>query len=84
MKVNIHPAKTNVSKLIAAVESGEEVVIARNGEPAANLALAETPKKSRRNILRSGIGKMWISPDFNSLETNAEIAALFEKTRDFD
>ena len=84
MEVNLHHAKTNLSKLIAAVESGEEVVVARNGKPAVKLVLAETPKKSRRNILRSGIGKMWISPDFNSLETNAEIAALFEKTRDFD
>ena len=84
MEVNVHHAKTNLSKLIAAVESGEEVVIARNGKPAVKLVLAETPKKSRRNIIGSGIGKIWISPDFDSPETNAEIADLFENTKDFD
>ena len=33
MKVNIHEAKTHFSKLVAAVEAGEKVVICRNGEP---------------------------------------------------
>ena len=31
--VNIHEAKTNLSKLIARAEAGEEIVIARGGEP---------------------------------------------------
>ena len=84
MEGNVHYAKANLSKLLAAVESGEEVVIARNGKPAVKLVLAETPKKSRRNILGSGMGKIWITPDFDSPETNAEIADLFENTKDFD
>ena len=33
MEVNVHHAKTHLSKLIAAAESGEEVIIARNGKP---------------------------------------------------
>jgi len=67
MEGNVHYAKANLSKLLAAVESGEEVVIARNGKPAVKLVLAEMPKKkSRRNIIGSGIGKIWISPDFDS------------------
>lgn len=33
MKLNIHEAKTHFSKLVAAVEAGEKVVICRNGEP---------------------------------------------------
>ena len=33
MKFNIHEAKTHFSKLVAAVEAGEKVVICRNGEP---------------------------------------------------
>ena len=70
MEVNVHHAKANLSKLLAAVESGEEVVIARNGKPAVKLVLAEMPKKkSRRNIIGSGIGKIWISPDFDSPDT---------------
>jgi prevent-host-death family protein len=84
MEVNIHHAKTNLSKLISAVETGEEVIIARNGKPAVRLVLVEQVKKSRKNILGSGIGKFWIAPDFNSPETNAEIAALFEASDDFE
>ena len=37
MIVNIHAAKTNLSKLIQRAEAGEEVVIARNGKPAVKL-----------------------------------------------
>lgn len=37
MHVSVHAAKTNLSKLIEAVERGERVVIARNGVPAAEL-----------------------------------------------
>jgi prevent-host-death family protein len=37
MKVNMHDAKTQLSELVAAAERGEDVVIARNGTPAAPL-----------------------------------------------
>jgi len=84
MEVNVHHAKTNLSKLIAAAESGEEVIIARNGKPAVKLVVVEPKKKSRRNILGSGIGKIWVSPDWDSPETNAEIAEMFNNTKDFD
>ena len=36
--VNVHEAKTHLSRLLAQVEAGEEVVIARNGKPVARLA----------------------------------------------
>ncbi len=35
--VNVHQAKTHLSRLLAQVEQGEEVVIARNGKPVARL-----------------------------------------------
>ena len=35
--VNVHEAKTHLSRLLADVEAGEEVVIARNGKPVAKL-----------------------------------------------
>ena len=34
---NVHEAKTHLSKLLAKVEAGEEVIIARNGKPVARL-----------------------------------------------
>jgi prevent-host-death family protein len=84
MEVNIHDAKTNLSKLIAAAESGEEVIIARNGKPAVKLVVVEPRKKSRRNIIGSGIGKIWVSPDWDSPATKAEIADMFNNTKDWD
>ncbi len=44
MQVSVHAAKTNLSKLIEAVERGERVVITRHGAPAAELVPA---RKSR-------------------------------------
>lgn len=35
--VNVHEAKTNLSRLLVQVEMGDEVIIARNGEPVARL-----------------------------------------------
>lgn len=85
MEVNIHHAKTNLSKLIAAAESGEEVIIARNGKPAVKLVPVKQPAaRSRREMWGSGIGKIWVSPDWDSKETNEEIAAMFLNTKDFE
>ena len=47
MQVTIHEAKTHLSKLIAAVERGEEVVIARRDQPVVRL-VKEEPKKPKR------------------------------------
>ncbi len=47
MEVNIYPAKAHLSKLIAAAEAGEEVIIARNGKPAVKLVLAVTEAESK-------------------------------------
>jgi prevent-host-death family protein len=41
--VNIHEAKTQFSKLIARVEAGEEIVIARDGTPVARLVAMGQP-----------------------------------------
>ena len=46
LTVNIHEAKTQFSKLIARVEAGEEIVIARDGAPVARLiAIRQVPSK---------------------------------------
>jgi prevent-host-death family protein len=68
--VNIHDAKTNLSSLIARVEAGEEVVIARAGKPVAKLVPVNSAKKrkkvlSRRTLSGSLKGKIWIGPDFD-------------------
>jgi prevent-host-death family protein len=45
--VNIHEAKTQFSKLIARVEAGEEIIIARDGEPVARLVAIRQPVGKR-------------------------------------
>lgn len=73
--VNIHKAKTELSRLIEAVESGEvaEIVIARNGKPAARLMPLEAPAKAKR----IGVAKWKFDIPPSDPEVDAEIAALF-------
>ena len=78
MEVNVHHAKTHLSKLIAA-ESGEEVIIARDGRPAVRLVLAEQQTKSRKGAFGAGKGQIWVSEDWDSAESNEEIARLFDE-----
>lgn len=79
MEVNIHHAKTNLSKLIAAAESGEEVIIARNGKPAVKIVrVAPAATKSRKQMLGSGIGRISIAEDTFSPGTDLQIQKLFE------
>jgi prevent-host-death family protein len=46
--VKIHEAKTNLSKLIARVEAGEEIVIARDDKPVVRMTAVEAPAKKKR------------------------------------
>lgn len=72
MQVNVHEAKTQLSRLLERAEAGEEVVIARNGRPVARLVAIERP---RREV---GFLKGWrIDPDWDSPETNKLIEEMF-------
>ena len=50
--VNVHEAKTTLSALLARVEAGEDVVIARNGRPVARLVAVPAPTRREPGILR--------------------------------
>jgi len=52
--VKIHEAKTNLSKLLARVEAGEEIVIARDDKPVARLA-AVAPARSTYEFADEGV-----------------------------
>jgi prevent-host-death family protein len=72
--VNMLDAKSNLSRLVQAVESGEtdEVVIARNGVPAARLVpIARCPTGQRIGVAR---GRFEVPDDIDG--SNAEVAAL--------
>jgi prevent-host-death family protein len=72
---NIHEAKTHLSRLIERLAAGEEIVIAKAGKPVAKLVPYVENKKPRR--AGSLKGKIWLAPDWDSDETNEEIARLF-------
>ena len=52
--VNVHQAKTQLSRLLAQVEAGEDVVIARRGEPVARLVGCKPQGKRRRPDILKG------------------------------
>jgi len=73
--VNMLEAKTNLSRLVEAVESGAEaeIVIARNGVPAARLVAVRQSRRGRR--LGAAKGKFTVPDDIDA--DNARIGALF-------
>ena len=73
--VNMHQAKTSLSRLVERALAGEEVIIARNGEPL--VKLVPVPKERKPRVPGRYKGKIWIAPDFEF--TDAEIEELFER-----
>jgi len=74
-QVNVHEAKTQLSRLLARVEAGEEVVIARDGKPVARL-VPVAPSTVRR-VPGEDAGKVWIADDFDA-PLPPEIQKYFE------
>jgi prevent-host-death family protein len=72
--VNMHRAKSTLSRLVERALAGEDVVIARNGEPL--VRLVPVPKTRKPRVPGRGKGRIWIGPDFEF--TDAEITELFE------
>ena len=46
-RVTVHEAKTNLSKLLVAVEAGEEILVCRGREPVAKLVPLEEARRKR-------------------------------------
>lgn len=79
MRVNVGQAKTDLSKLLARVEAGEDVEIARDGTPIARLVRIEPAVGPGTQFLAargSLAGKISISDDFELSE--AEIEAMLD------
>ncbi|MBM3599093.1 MAG: type II toxin-antitoxin system Phd/YefM family antitoxin [Alphaproteobacteria bacterium] len=60
--VNVHHAKTHLSRLLEQVAAGEDVVIAKSGKPVARLI----PFKPSEEPRRPGSMKIWIADDFDA------------------
>jgi prevent-host-death family protein len=73
-QVNLHEAKTNLSRLVERAAAGEEITIAKAGKPMARLVpLAIRPRRQAGTLA----GKFWVSEDWDSDEVNEEIAREF-------
>lgn len=74
-KINIHEAKTTLSRLVDRAAAGEEILIAKSGKPVAKLV----PLKERRKPRKKGClkGKIWIADDFDQPLPD-EVLAAFE------
>ena len=72
--MNIHQAKTHLSRLIERVETGEEIVIARAGRPVARLV----PFRARTSPRVPGAwrGRVHVAPDFD--QTDVTLLDAFE------
>lgn len=74
--MNVHEAKTHLSRLLLRVETGEEILISRAGRPIARLVPAR--KARRRRTPGRFAGKGRIADDFNA-PLPAEVLAAFLK-----
>jgi prevent-host-death family protein len=70
--VTIDAARTNLSKLLARVEAGEDIVIARGKAPVARLTPLRAPSAARRFGALKGI--VTVGPEFFEPMTDAELA----------
>ncbi|MFA6110583.1 MAG: type II toxin-antitoxin system Phd/YefM family antitoxin [Candidatus Latescibacterota bacterium] len=75
VQVNVHEAKTHLSRLLAKVAEGEEVVIASAGRPVARLIRWEEQRATRQ--LGRDEGLFEVPPDFDA-PLPAEVLRAFE------
>jgi prevent-host-death family protein len=77
MLVNVHEAKTHLSRLLDRAAAGEEIVIGRAGKPVARLV----PLADRQpRVFGALAGQVWISPDFDDIDD--DLIELFEGNDD--
>lgn len=73
--VNVHEAKTHLSRLLRRVAAGEEILIAKGGRPIARLVPISEP---RARELGSDRGLFRVPPDFDAPLPN-DVLADFER-----
>ena len=76
-QVNIHEAKTRLSQLVADVENGEVVVIARAGKPVVRI-IKEEPQRQVFREPGAMKGEFWFAPDYD--KADQEILEMFEES----
>ena len=75
--VNMHEAKTHLSRLVKAAANGEPFIIARTGKPVAKVVAVEAPGAESARRVGFMAGKFSVPEDFNRMGSD-ESEALFE------
>ena len=74
--VNIHEAKTHLSRLVEAAANGESFVIAKAGKPMVRVVAIDAPEAGAQRRLGFLAGQFTVPDDFDRLGA-AEVEALF-------
>ena len=79
MTLNLYEAKTQLSALVDAAAAGDEIIIAKNGQPMAKLVAFRGKAKRKPGRLK---GKIWIADDFDAPMTDQELEAWYSSPSD--
>lgn len=74
--MNIHQAKTHLSKLLERVGSGEEVIIAKAGKPVAKLSAYQPSPTSREPGWAKG--EIWLAADFDQPMSEEDLGLWYD------
>jgi prevent-host-death family protein len=77
--VNIHEAKTHLSRLVEQASQGEPVIIAKSGKPVVKLTAIDAPQQAAMRRTGFLTGQITVPDDFDRIGAN-EIARLFDAT----
>ncbi len=72
-QINIHEAKTQLSKLVEEAAQGEEIIIAKAGKPVARLVPLAT-NEGKKRIPGGMKDQIWLADDFDAPMSDAELA----------
>jgi prevent-host-death family protein len=78
--VNIHEAKTHLSRLIEQASQGEPVIIAKSGKPVVKLTAIDAPQQAAMRRTGFLTGQITVPDDFDRIAAD-QIARLFDGTR---
>lgn len=70
-KLNIHEAKTHLSRYLAKVQAGEEIILCKNGQPIAQIV--PLPQSKKRRLFGAAQGKVKIDSRFFEALTEKEL-----------
>ncbi len=76
-QINIHQAKTQLSRLVERAAKGEDIIIAKAGKPVARLTAIDKPAHRPRKP--GGLkGRLWIADDFDAPLPPEELAVWYK------